>query len=68
MLNTETNQTNQTALESANALAVNLMNGLSLHHACLWLQENEESNTEEYKRQVDVFSALIEATSAPEEA
>lgn len=68
MLSTETNQRNQTAIESATALAVNLMNGLSLHHACLWLQENEESDTEEYNRQVDVFSALIEATSAPVEA
>ena len=68
MLNTETNQRNQTAIESATALAVNLMNGRSLHHACLWLQENEESDTEEYKRHVDVFSRLIEATSTPVEA
>ena len=68
MLNMEANRTTQTALESANALAVNLMNGLSLHHACLWLQENEESDTEEYSRQVDVFSALIEATAVPVEA
>lgn len=68
MLNTETNQRNQTAIENATALPVNLMNGLSLHHACLWLQENEESDTEEYSRQVDVFSALIEATAVPVEA
>tara|TARA_E500000331_G_C16850058_1_gene537364 strand:- start:61 stop:267 length:207 start_codon:yes stop_codon:yes gene_type:complete len=68
MLNTETKQPTKTPFESATALPVNLANGLSLHHACLWLQENEESDTEEYQSHVDVFSALIEATSVPLEA
>ena len=68
MLNTETNQRTQTAIESATLMAVNLMNGFQLYHACLWLDENEADESDEYQRQVDVFTALIEATTEPVEA
>ena len=68
MLNTEANQRTLTALESATHLPVNLMNGFQLYHACLWLQENEADESDEYQRQVEVFGALIEATIQTVEA
>lgn len=68
MLNTETNQPTKTAIESAAALPVNLLNGCQLYHACLWLQENESDESDEYQRNADTFIALVESISDPLEA
>ena len=68
MLNTETKQSTPTALESATATPVNLLNGCHLYLCCLWLQENEPSESDEYQRHEETFIALVESISDPLEA